>query len=91
MPILRWLTLKTEILQLECLQNLRGAGSTPDFKWQGWLNGAKNQNPEKSLGPAAKPKTIHAEFPSHKNFKWYNKRNRNRSFEYPQKILWSSL
>ena len=23
-------------------------GCTPDFKWQGWWNGAKNQNPPKS-------------------------------------------
>jgi len=26
-------------------------GNTPDFKWQGWSNGGKYQNPKKSLGP----------------------------------------
>ena len=51
---------------------------TPDFKWQGWLNGGKNQNPKKSLGLQTNPKKsldqnltpqkCHAEFPSHKNF-----------------------
>ena len=55
-----------------------GAGVTPDFKWQGWLNGGKNQNPKKSLGLQTNPKKsldqnltpqkCHAEFPSHKNF-----------------------
>ena len=25
-------------------------GDNPDFKWQGWSNGGKNQNPKKSLG-----------------------------------------
>ena len=47
-------------------------GSTQDFKWQGWSNGGKNQNPKKSLGlqtnsrkiPEAK---LHAEFPSQNN------------------------
>ena len=53
-------------------------GVTPDFKWQGWSNGGKNQNPKKSLGLQTNPKTSlnqilspqksHAEFPSHKNF-----------------------
>ena len=55
-----------------------GGGGTPDFKWQGWLNGGKNQNPKKSLGLQTNPKKsldqnltpqkCHAEFPSHKNF-----------------------
>ena len=50
----------------------------PDFKWQGWLNGGKNQNPKKSLGLQTNPKKsldqnltpqkCHPEFPSHKNF-----------------------
>ena len=25
---------------------LKPRGGTPDFKWQGWLNGGKNQNPK---------------------------------------------
>ena len=33
-----------------------GGGGIPDFKWQGWSNGAKNQNPEKSLGLSTNPK-----------------------------------
>ena len=33
-----------------------GGGVTPDFKWQGWLNGGKNQNPKKSLGLQTNPK-----------------------------------
>ena len=42
---------------------------TPDFKWQGWSNGGKNQNPKKSLDQNLSPKKSHAEFPSHnKNF-----------------------
>ena len=32
-----------------------GAGGTPDFKWRGWSNGGKNQNPEKFLGISPKP------------------------------------
>ena len=28
---------------------LKPRGGTPDFKWQGWSNGGKNQNPKKSL------------------------------------------
>ena len=52
-------------------------GGTPEFKWQGWSNGGKNQNPKKSVGlqtkppkipgPKFNPKKSHAEFPSHKN------------------------
>ena len=42
---------------------------TLDFKWQGWSNGGKNQNPKKSLDQNLSPKKSHAEFPSHnKNF-----------------------
>ena len=33
-------------------------GGTPGFKWRGWSNGCKNQNPKES----------HAEFPRLKNF-----------------------
>ena len=42
-------------------------GSTPGFKWQGWSNGGKNQNPKKSLDQNLTPKKSLAEFPSHKN------------------------
>ena len=31
-------------------------GATPDFKWQGWSKGGKNQNSKKSLGLQTKPK-----------------------------------
>ena len=31
---------------------------TRDFKWRGWSNGAKSQDPKKSLGLPAKPKKI---------------------------------
>ena len=51
-------------------------GGTLEFKWQGWSNGGKNQNPknpygfkpQKSLDQNLTPKKSHAEFPSHKNF-----------------------
>ena len=63
---------KTTILHID-------KGGTPDFKWQGCLNGGKNQNPKKSLGLQTKPQKIpgpkfnpppksHAKFLSHKNF-----------------------
>ena len=42
-------------------------GSTPGFKWQGWSNGGKNQNPKKSLDQNLTPKKSLAEFPSHEN------------------------
>ena len=45
----------------------RGPG-TLDFKWQGWSNGGKNQNPKKSLDQNLASKQSHAKFPSHKNF-----------------------
>ena len=40
---------------LRFLRQLKKAGAgagadTPDFKWQGWSNGCKNQNPKKSQG-----------------------------------------
>ena len=48
---------------------LKRIGGIPDFRWQGWLNGGKNQNPKKSLDQNLSPKKSHAEFPSHnKNF-----------------------
>ena len=37
--------------------NRRGGG-TWNFKWWGWSNGAKSQDPKKSLGLPAKPKKI---------------------------------
>ena len=43
-----------------------GGGDIPDFKWQGWSNGAKNQNPKKALDRNLTLKNSHAEFPSHK-------------------------
>ena len=48
---------------------LKPRGGIPDFKWQGWSNGGKNQNPKISLDQNLSPKKSHAEFPSHnKNF-----------------------
>ena len=51
-----------------------GGEDTPDFKWQGWSNRAKNQNqknpkgfkqtPQKSLDQNLTPEKFHAEFPS---------------------------
>ena len=32
-----------------------GGGGTPDFKWPGWSNVGKNQNPKKSFGTQTKP------------------------------------
>ena len=49
-------------------------GNTPEFKWQGWSNGEKYQNPPKSLKPPTniyppppKKKKFHAEILSLKN------------------------
>ena len=39
----------------------------PDFKWQGWPNGTKNQNLKKSLDQKLTPQKSHAEFQSLKN------------------------
>ena len=33
-------------------------GGTLDFKWRGWSNGAKSQDPKKPVGLPAKPKKI---------------------------------
>ena len=56
-------------------------GGTLDFKWQGWLSGGKNQNPQKFLDQNLTPQKFHAQFLSNKNFrkalKWYNMKNRN--------------
>ena len=53
-------------------------GITLDFKWQGWSNRDKNQNPKNTLGLPTEWKKIpgpkinhekpHGEFPSRKNF-----------------------
>ena len=40
----------------------RGGGGTLDFKWRGWLNGAKSQDPKKSLDQKLTPKKSHADF-----------------------------
>ena len=40
-----------------CSQGGVGGGG-PDFKWQGWSNGGKNQNPKTSLGLHTKPNKI---------------------------------
>jgi len=50
------------------IEDPRGGGGTQDFKWQGWSNGVKNQNPQKSLDQNLALKKSHAEFPSDKNF-----------------------
>ena len=53
-------------------------GGTSDFKWRGWSNGGKNQNPQKNPhgvwqnqpipGPKINPKKSHTEFLSLQNF-----------------------
>ena len=40
------------------IMRLSPGGSTRDFKWRGWSNGARSQGPKKSLGLPAKPKKI---------------------------------
>ena len=55
MPILRWLTLKTEILQLECLQNLRG-GEYSGFQVKGMIEWGQKSKPRKI--PRACNKTL---------------------------------
>ena len=45
-----------------------GKNQNPDFKWQGWSNGGKNQNPKKSLHQNLTPQKSETEFPNHKNF-----------------------
>ena len=35
-----------------------GEGGSPDFKWQVWSNGGKNQNPKKSLGLQTEPRKM---------------------------------
>ena len=45
------------------------AGGTPDFKWQEWSNGAKNQKPQKIPRPKLTPQKSYAEFLSLKNLK----------------------
>ena len=68
-----------------------GEGGPLDFKWQGWSNGGKNQNPKKSLYQNLTPQKSETEFPNHKNFpesiKWYNTKIGPFSFEHPKKSL----
>ena len=68
-----------------------GGGGPLDFKWQGWSNGGKNQNPKKSLYQNLTPQKSETEFPNHKNFpesiKWYNTKIGPFSFEHPKKSL----
>ena len=57
---------------------------TPDFRWQGWSNGGKNQNPKKCLDQNLSPKKSRAEFSSHnKNFpesvKWYTQKTLHKT------------
>ena len=70
-------------------------GGTPNFRWRGWLNGGKNQNPKKSLGLPTKPqkpldeklpppKKIHAKLLSLKNFQ---KALNDRDTQAPPRIF----
>ena len=43
-------------------------GDNPDFTWQVWSNGGKNQNPKKSLALNLTATKSHAKFLGHKNF-----------------------
>ena len=49
---------KNWFLSMPVFQEENPRTGTRDFKWQGWSNGAKNQDPNKSLGLHAKPKII---------------------------------
>ena len=62
------------------------------FKWQGWSNGGKSQNPKKYLDQNLIPKKSHSDFPSHKNFQRnyvatirQNYHKSSDCFEYPKK------
>ena len=67
---------------------------TLDFKWQGWSNGGKNQNPKIFLNQNLTPKNI--SMPTFLAIKVSRKlemishKNRNISFEYPKKSLLKS-
>ena len=58
----------------------QGGGDAPDFKWRGWSNGGRNQNPKKS--PCQKL-TLKNPIPNFlalkilKSIKWYNMKNIN--------------
>ena len=45
-----------------------GGGGTPDFKWQGLLNGGKIQNPKKSLDQKLTPNKSHDKFVNLESF-----------------------
>ena len=78
-----------------------GGGGTPDFKWLGWLNGGKTQNPKKSLHQNLTPQKSHAAFPNHKIFEkalnditrkiqtlvWNTKKNSYLNQATPKKYL----
>ena len=78
-----------------------GGGGTPDFKWLGWLNGGKTQNPKKSLHQNLTPQKSHAAFPNHKIFEkalnditrkiqtlvWNTRKNSYLNQATPKKIL----
>ena len=68
-----------------------GRWGTSDFKWQGWLNGGTN--PKKSLEQNLTPEipcwiTEQQKFPE--SIHWYNMKNINIRFEYPQKSVLKS-
>ena len=79
-----------------------GGGGTPDFKWQGWSNGGKKQNPKKSLDQNLTSKQSHTQFPSHKHFQrnyaaqifrlfWITHKIPRLKLSHPQKIFLGSL
>ena len=45
-------------LRCGIVSDVLARGSTPDFRWRGWSNGGKNQNPKNSLGLQTKPQKI---------------------------------
>ena len=71
---------------LLCICPLGGGRGTLNFKWWGWSNGYKNQNPKKSLDQKLTPPPPHqkkksqVKFPNLPNFqialKWYNTKNK---------------
>ena len=66
----------------DSLRLLEPQGGILDFKWQGWSNGGKNQNPKTSVGLPTKPQKSldqkltpqksHVRFPSLKHFTTMN-------------------
>ena len=62
-----------------------GGGGTQDFKWQGWLSGAKNQTPPKSLGFQSLHKVSYATIQK-ETWLWNNQKN-PYLIKLPKKIL----